>query len=122
SILMPAHNAEKTLLHACTSILHQTWESIELIIIDDASTDSTWQQCQRIAEQDPRVKIYRSHIKAGPYTSKNIATSMATGEYITCHDADDWALPNRIEHQVTQLIDGAGKTVATVGAMLRTTE
>lgn len=100
SVIMPAWNAEKTLDVAARSILDQTWRSLELIIIDDASTDATWAVMKRLAAETTRVRILQNSHNVGPYVSKNIAIKHAIGEYITGHDADDWAHPQRIEKQI----------------------
>ena len=100
TVIMPAYNAEKTLELAAGSILKQSWTELELIIADDCSTDATYEIAQRIAHLDPRAKVFRNSVNVGPYVSKNLALSMAGGAYITCHDADDWAHPQRLENQI----------------------
>ena len=97
TVIMPAWNAEKTVRAAAQSILNQTWKNLELLIVDDASVDGTWAVMKEIAVEDERVKIMRNKINVGPYVSKNIALGIARGEWITGHDADDWAHPQRIE-------------------------
>lgn len=99
SIIMPAYNAEKSLAMAANSILNQTWSNIELLIVDDCSQDNTWEVMQALDKSDPRVRIFQNSVNVGPYVSKNIAVSQAKGEWITGHDADDWAFPERIERQ-----------------------
>ncbi|TJZ89607.1 glycosyltransferase [Paracoccus gahaiensis] len=101
SVIMPAWNAETTIFAAAKSILEQTWRNLELLIVDDASTDSTWRVIQQLAAQDSRVKVFQNAINVGPYMSKNVAVSQAAGEWITGHDADDWAHPERIARQIT---------------------
>lgn len=100
SVLMPAWNAEATIEMAARSILAQTWQPLELLIVDDASTDGTWSVLQRLAAEDPRVRIFQSTLNGGPYLCKNIALTQSRGAWITGHDADDWAHPERIEQQV----------------------
>lgn len=97
SVLMPAWNAEQTVVYAARSILRQTWSNLELIIVDDASEDSTWERLKKVAASDKRVKILRNKQNVGPYVSKNIALQHATGDYVTGQDADDWAVPQRLE-------------------------
>lgn len=103
SVIMPAYNAEQTIAHAVHSILRQTWQNLELVVVDDASTDGTWRIVAEIAATDSRVKIMRNIDNVGPYVSKNAALSVITGEYFTGHDADDWAHPQRIERQIACL-------------------
>jgi glycosyltransferase involved in cell wall biosynthesis len=99
SVIMPAWNAEKTVRKAVQSILDQTWRNLELLIVDDASTDGTWTVLQEIAHADTRVQIFRNKLNVGPYVSKNIALTQSKGEWITGHDADDWAHPERLALQ-----------------------
>lgn len=100
SVLMPAWNAEATIEASVRSILAQTWPRLELLVVDDASTDGTWKILQQLAQGDPRMRIFRNGTNVGPYVSKNIALTQADGAWITGHDADDWAHPQRIERQV----------------------
>ena len=105
SVLMPAWNAQDTIEMAARSILAQTWQRLELLIVDDASTDGTWSVLQRLAAEDPRVQIFHSEVNGGPYLCKNIALTQSRGAWITGHDADDWAHPERIERQVRHCLD-----------------
>ena len=121
SVIMPAWNAEATVEEAANSILAQTWRPLELIIVDDASTDGTWEALRRLRNRDPRVRILRNRCNVGPYVSKNIALMSAKGEFVTGHDSDDWAHPQRIEHHVSSLLASAGAIRASVAYMLRLT-
>lgn len=100
SVIMPAWNSQDTIEAAAKSILSQTWRNLELLIVDDASSDQTWSKMQGIAAADPRVKIFKNTVNVGPYVSKNVALGAAKGKWITGHDADDWAHPERIVKQV----------------------
>ncbi|MDM7458188.1 MAG: glycosyltransferase [Paracoccus sp. (in: a-proteobacteria)] len=100
---MPAWNAQKTVVAAARSILNQTWRNLELLIVDDFSEDRTWEKLQLLAAEDSRVKIFRNKINVGPYVSKNIMLSVARGAWITGHDADDWAHPQRLEQHMRAL-------------------
>lgn len=96
SVIMPVWNAEKTVAIAIASILEQTWRPLEVIVVDDASTDDSWGVLQKVAATDPRVKVLRNARNVGPYVSKNRGLKHAQGAYITGHDADDWAHPERL--------------------------
>jgi hypothetical protein len=120
SIIMPAFNCQCTVGHAAESILNQTWRNLELIIVDDASSDDTWSVLQKLAARDERVRILRNSVNVGPYVSKNRALPLVSGTYITIHDADDWALPERIERQVQDIVENSAK--ATIGHLLRVNE
>jgi len=122
SVIMPAYNAEKTLSFAARSILNQTWQKLELIIVDDASTDNTWKVANNLAGRDYRVKILRNTVNVGPYVSKNYALRVANGDFITGQDSDDWAHPQRVEkHLQLHIAEGANTRASLIG-MLRIAE
>jgi Glycosyl transferase family 2 len=112
SVIMPAFNASATLAFAARSILNQTWQNLELIIVDDASTDDTRAIMKDLADADGRVVLLGNSINVGPYVSKNRALGVATGTYLTGHDADDWAHPQRLQRQIEAM------TAAGIGAGL----
>ena len=118
SVIMPSFNSEDTVELAVKSILNQSWNNLELIVIDDCSTDMTWQILQTLAESDSRMKIRRQSINSGPYVAKNIGLSLASGDYVTGQDADDIAMPNRLERQIAPLLDDTSKQ-ASLGEMIR---
>ncbi len=120
SVLMAAWNAQDTVEMAVRSVLQQGWRNLELIVVDDCSTDGTWDILNRIAATDPRLRIFRNEINAGPYVSKNFALSQSKGAWITGHDADDWAHPDRVASQVAWL--GENKESACLSGMLRMSE
>lgn len=105
SVIMPAWNAERTVTKAVNSILNQTWRNLELLIVDDASTDGTWKVLQELVQRDDRIKLLRNKVNAGPYVSKNIALTVAKGMWITGHDADDWAHPQRLEQHLKMALE-----------------
>lgn len=117
SVIMPAWNAENTVRKAAQSILNQTWRNLELLIVDDCSSDATWSELRAIASADSRVKILRNNINVGPYVSKNRALDMASGFYVTGHDADDWAHPQRLATHVAHASER--KLDASLGYMIR---
>ncbi|GAB2889603.1 glycosyltransferase family 2 protein [Microbulbifer echini] len=121
TIIMPAFNAEKTVEHAIKSILAQTWRDFELIIVDDCSSDQTWEIVKAYSAVDDRIVALRNHVNVGPYVSKNYALRIAQGKYLTGHDADDWAHPQRIENQMRVML-GAGDVNASITRMIRMNE
>ncbi|MGP5191816.1 glycosyltransferase [Vreelandella alkaliphila] len=122
SIIMPAFNAEDVIGHSIESLLNQTWWNIEIIVVDDCSQDKTLDIIRSYALKDPRVKVLSNSINMGPYVSKNRALSLVEGEYITGHDADDWAHPQRIENHVRKVLENKGLYKATATKMIRMTE
>jgi Glycosyl transferase family 2 len=102
SVIMPCWNASATIGMAMRSILMQTWHNLELVVVDDASTDDTLAKVKYLAAQDTRITVLRLPQNAGPYVCKNFAlySGAVNGSYITGHDADDWAHPQRIERHM----------------------
>lgn len=101
SVIMPVLNGEDYLAEAIESVLNQTYKDLELIIIDDGSSDKT---PDIIASyKDPRVRVIKHHKNKGVSTSRNEAIKAARGKYLGMHDADDISLPERFEKQVGYL-------------------
>jgi glycosyltransferase involved in cell wall biosynthesis len=100
SVIIPAHNAEKTIRETIDSVLHQTISDLELIVINDNSSDSTLDILQTI--QDQRLKVF-SCVKGNAGASRNVGISHASGEFITFLDADDLWTPDKLEAQLTAL-------------------
>jgi len=121
SVIVPAFNAEETIGHALESILKQSWESLEVIVVDDCSSDGTWEILRSIARRDDRLELIRNSRNVGPYVSKNRAVERARGHWITGHDADDWAHPQRIERQVQAMMRNPDCR-ASIGRMIRMDE
>jgi len=95
SIMMPAYNAGKYIGRAIESVLAQTYENWELIIIDDCSTDNTYEIVA--SYKDPRIRIFRNDVNVGPGPSRNEAIKYSRGEWLAYLDADDIWLPERLE-------------------------
>lgn len=96
SVLMCVYNGSNTLVESVDSILNQTHENLEFIIVDDGSTDSTWDILKRYAEVDKRVKIFNKK-NEGLTKSLNYGLEKCNGEYIARQDADDISKLDRIE-------------------------
>ncbi|MEO0132854.1 MAG: glycosyltransferase family 2 protein [candidate division WOR-3 bacterium] len=100
SVIMPAYNAEKYISEAIESILNQTFKDFEFIIVDDASTDKTWEIIQEYARKDDRIIAVRNEKNLYIAENRNKGLSYARGKYIVWQDADDISIPTRIEKQV----------------------
>ncbi|MGA1998670.1 MAG: glycosyltransferase [Terriglobales bacterium] len=98
SVLLPVHNGGVQLPEAIDSILGQTFSDFELVIVDDASTDSTAAYLASL--QDPRVRVLRNERNLGVARSLNRAIRESSGEYIARQDADDVSEPTRLARQV----------------------
>jgi glycosyltransferase involved in cell wall biosynthesis len=98
SVVMPVFNGEKYLKTAVYSILNQSYQDFEFIVVDDCSTDGTSKILQGF--DDPRIKILTSTTNLKTTKSLNLGITEATGKYIVRMDADDWAYPTRLQTQV----------------------
>jgi glycosyltransferase involved in cell wall biosynthesis len=103
TVIMTCFNAKDTVEAAVHSILAQTFGNLELYIVDDASSDETPKILKKLAKQDARIKLIFNQTNIGTYASKNQAMAVCDGEYITFHDCDDWAHPQRLELHLTAL-------------------
>src|SRR5919112_6400765 len=92
SVVMPVYNERQHLAAAVESILQQTLQELELVIIDDGSDDDTLLRLQVFERADPRVRVYHQH-HAGIVTALNYGFSMAKALYVARMDADDLAFP-----------------------------
>ena len=104
TVLMAAFNAAETIATAMNSILQQTWANLELVTVDDGSSDGTWSIIQSFAARDPRVVVVRQQENRGAYASRNVALRHATGDFVTVHDSDDWSHPQKLALQADALL------------------
>lgn len=114
SVVVPAFNAAQYLGEAIESILNQTLQNIEVIVVDDGSTDDTSAVAQRYADLDKRVRVHTRAWQSGkPACPRNDGIRLARGEMIALLDADDKASPTRLEEEVTAMRKaGAGLAFA----------
>ena len=100
SVIVPAHQAAGFVRAAIHSALAQTREDIEVIVVDDASSDGTWDAIVACADRDARVAPLRQPCWAGPSAARNAGITRAQGRWIALLDADDLYLPRRLEHMI----------------------
>lgn len=100
SVVMPVYNAEKYVAEAIESILNQTYNDFEFIIIDDCSTDDSYKIIEDYTEKDKRIKLFRNEINMRLPKTLNFGISKSSGKYIARMDADDISLPERFAKQV----------------------
>lgn len=104
SVILSAHNAEKTIKSSVISILNQTFSDIELIVTDDGSHDATFNILRVIQADDPRLVIIKQQ-NMGLTKSLNRMILLSKGHYIARQDADDTSILNRLDIQFTALQD-----------------
>ena len=94
---MPAYNCETTIRKAVESLQAQTAPDLEIIVVDDGSTDGTGDLVETMAGKDARIKLVRLEINLGVGNARKVAIDNVTGDWLTMLDADDWYEPNRVE-------------------------
>tara|TARA_Y100001970_G_scaffold282424_1_gene395244 strand:- start:13506 stop:14192 length:687 start_codon:yes stop_codon:yes gene_type:complete len=101
SVLLSVYNDDKNIKKSIDSILSQSYKNIELLVIDDCSTDKTYEIINEI--KDSRVKIFRNKDNKGLTKSLNILIKESKGQILARQDSDDVSLPNRLEIQYSEL-------------------
>lgn len=99
SIIIPAYNAEKYIERCLNSILNQTYNNLEIFVINDGSTDNTEIICNKIAKKDKRL-IIETKINEGVSKARNYALKKVSGDYILFVDSDDWLENNMVEKMI----------------------
>ena len=97
SVIVPVYMSELYLEKCLDSIVQQTYQNLEIILINDGSTDGSAAICQRYQNQDERVKVYHKR-NGGVSSSRNRALEVVTGDYIVFVDNDDWLELDHIQN------------------------
>ncbi len=97
SIIVPIYNVDKYLSECLTSLTNQTLKDIEIICINDGSTDNSLEVLKNFASKDSRIKVINNQQNEGPSIARNIGMQTATGDYIGFVDSDDWIAPDFYE-------------------------
>lgn len=100
SIVMPAYNSQNTLDEAVESVLSQTIDDWELLIIVDAAVDLTEQMAKSWAQKDKRIKVFVNQYNQGVAKSRNVGLEKARGDYLAFLDSDDRWLPEKLKWQL----------------------
>lgn len=106
SVIVPCYNCERFVEEALRSVLGQTLRDIEVLAVDDCSTDSTAAVVAAIAESDPRLTLMRQEANGGVALARNRALARARGRYVAYLDSDDVWLPEKLEHQLAFMRQG----------------
>ena len=110
SVIVPVYNAERYLADCLESLIRQTHRELEILVIDDGSTDGSAALCERFAGQDGRIRLLRKE-NSGVSSARNLGLDEAQGEYVAFVDADDWILPEMLETQLIQLTREGGDMI-----------
>lgn len=96
SVIVPVYNTERYLPKCLDSLLCQTYENLELVLVNDGSTDGSLAMLRDYEKRDCRVKVI-DQANAGVSTARNVGLAIATGDFVTFVDSDDWVEPNLLE-------------------------
>lgn len=96
SVIVPVYNGEKHLRQCVESIFKQTYEKLEILLINDGSTDGSALLCEQLRQEDSRVKVIHKYKNEGLGAARNTSLDVASGDYIVFLDADDWIDPNHV--------------------------
>lgn len=117
SVIVPVYNIEKYIEKCILSVIEQTYTDFELLLINDGSTDSSYQICKQWANKDPRVKVF-SQNNSGVSSARNWGLELAQGEYICFVDGDDWLDPSFLEKTMSKMTDDIDLVVTNFQAFL----
>ena len=102
TVVVPVYNTGELLRECVDSILAQTYKNLEIILVDDGSTDSSGEICDQYSLKDSRISVYHQK-NSGQASARNYALSIARGEYVGFVDSDDYIAPNMYETMVDSL-------------------
>ncbi|MEG3311900.1 MULTISPECIES: glycosyltransferase family 2 protein [Streptococcus] len=111
SVIVPVYNGEKHLRQCVESIMAQDYKNLEILLINDGSTDGSALLCEQLRQQDRRVRVVHKVKNEGLGAARNTSLEVATGDYIVFVDADDWIDPNHVS-DLHELLTRTGSDVA----------
>jgi glycosyltransferase involved in cell wall biosynthesis len=103
SVIIPAYNVEKYIKCCIASVLAQTYHNLEIICVDNNSSDGTYERLESLQKDNPQILLLQEK-KQGASAARNTGLKIATGEWIQFLDADDLLLPEKIEHQLSLIL------------------
>lgn len=104
SVIMPAHNAASTIAKSLESLVRQSYSNLEILVVNDGSSDETGAIVEKFAEGDARLRLLDNTLGRGAALARNCGMQMATGNYLCFQDSDDRSTPERIEQQLAILL------------------
>ena len=103
SVIIPTYNRGKLIGNSIKSVLNQTYKNLEIIVVDDGSTDNTKEEVEKI--KDEKIRYIKLEKNGGAANARNIGIMNSTGRYISFQDSDDIMYPNKLEIQIKNLIN-----------------
>ncbi len=103
SVIMPAYNASRFVEEAISSVINQSEKNWELFVIDDCSSDDSFEIAQKLAANDPRIQVLRNDTNLGVANTRNRGIGLAKGKYIAFLDSDDVWHPEKLARQLDKI-------------------
>lgn len=104
TVIVPVFQAAETIAQALGSLQAQTYNHLQIIVVDDASGDDTSDIVRQLARDDTRLSLVRQSANRGPFAARNAGLDRATGAFVTVHQGDQWAHRERLDRQVRHLL------------------
>lgn len=105
SVIIPVFNSEKFIVEAIKSVLAQTYQNFEIILVDDCSTDNSVSLIEILRKNEPRIHLFKNKVNSGAAISRNRALNEANGQYVAFLDSDDSWYPNKLSQQINLMIN-----------------
>lgn len=121
TVIMPTNSPGPGIHTALRSLLQQTWSNLEILVVDDGSTEEYDEVFSELEDLSTSIRVIRQQANLGSYAARNVGLAEATGAFVTTHDDDDWSHPEKIATQATALMNDEA-IAATTSAHIRTTE
>ncbi len=116
SIIIPVYNVETHLERCLESVINQTYKNLEIILVNDGSTDASGQICEEYSKKDNRIKLI-NQANQGPSIARNVGVEASTGEYIAFVDSDDWISEDYCELLYNKIIE-TGSDISAIKNLL----
>lgn len=119
SVIIPVYNVEKYIEEAIESVMNQTYKNVEIVVVDDGSTDNSGKLCDEIAKKDDRIKVYHT-VNGGLSVARNVGLENATGDYLMFLDSDDFLELDAVENMYNAIEEKDADYI--IGNYINTTE
>lgn len=104
SVIVPVYNVKEYLPRCVASIMQQTYQNLEIILVDDGSTDGTEQLCEKLAEKEQRIRVFHKQ-NGGSSSARNFGLKKALGAYVAFVDSDDYIEPDMYERLMNAILE-----------------
>lgn len=115
SVVIPTYNRAGEVLEAVASALAQRWDPLEVIVVDDASSDDTVVRLRELAEAEPRLRVIARERNGGESVARNQGILASSHEYVALLDSDNEFMPDKLARQMPSLLDGPSGAVSFTG-------